>query len=106
MAKDNEAALLAQEALDSARSAHKRLDEFGEAVRSINSIAISVEKIAGRVDVAVTEISNTNRRVDKIEACQEEEQKRPRTLSDRVKENLITGVCMIVIGALMALIIK
>lgn len=106
MGKDEELTERIVKVEESAKSAHKRIDSYEKTIDNIHSIALDVKCLAGDVRVFAEQLVSVKNKSDKIEKIVEEDRNRPNNLVYNVKEKVITGVFMIIIAALLAVIIK
>ena len=90
-------AQMAREALDSARSAHHRLDELGKQVADVHSLAVAMGQMGERVEGLKGDMADVKKAVDKISG-------RPGRLWEIVESAVIGAIAAGVVGAIIALL--
>lgn len=84
---------------ESTKSAHKRIDELQDVVKAVYSLASDVKVLAEQLINMKEDINEV-----KIKIAKRDEE--PRTMYNSFKQTIFNGITMIIIGAIMALIIK
>jgi t-SNARE complex subunit (syntaxin) len=99
MVKPDDVAMMAKEALDSAKSAHKRIDEMKEVVNSIH-------ELAGNMRAMTETMGSQGKAIDKINANLELINLKPSKWVDLVKSTLISAFFGGIGAAIVALLLK
>jgi t-SNARE complex subunit (syntaxin) len=99
MGKQEDIAMMAKEALDSAKSAHKRIDEMKDVVNSIH-------ELAGNMKAMTETMSSQGKAIDKINANLEAINSKPSKWIDLVKSTLISAFFGGIGAAIVALLLK
>lgn len=101
MNESNEARLARLE--ENEKTLFHRIDEQREELKNLTRLTVAVEKIAVKTDQIGEKVSGIETRLDSVE-------KAPGRKWEKVKEtvltSIVTGVIGILIGALLALVIK
>lgn len=95
----DEAKLRVQEAIDSARSAHKRIDDLTKEVKDIHELTASMKAIHEKVEDLTGDM-------DEIKADVKKFSQRPAQLWDKLVAAAIGAIGSGLIGALLAQILK
>ena len=90
-------AQMAREALDSARSAHHRLDELGKQVADVHSLAVAMGQMGERVTGIKDDVESIKKSLQKVSD-------RPGHLWEIVESAVIGAVAAGVVGAIIALL--
>ena len=94
-----DAAMIAQQALDKASSAHKRLDTLERDVIDLRALTVAVGKMGERLDGVKTDIEEIKTDVKAITD-------NPRKLQDKLIAAALTALAAGLVGAVLALILK
>lgn len=94
-----DAKLLVQQALDSARSAHKRLDGLEKEVSDIHELTASIKVVNEKVD-------NLTDHIDEIKDDVRKVSQRPAQWWDKLVAAMIGAAGSGLVGALLTLILK
>lgn len=119
MDHENDALLKAQEAYDSAKSAHRRLDRMGEEVKDLRNLTEAVVKVNAKVDnisYKVNEIKDDVKKVGNVEPFIKEMDElrqevkqvsdRPKMWWDKLVAAALGAIASGIIAAVLATIIK
>lgn len=94
-----DAKLLAQQAYDSAKSAHKRLDVLEKEVSDIHELTASINVVNEKVDTLTDNMSEIKNEVRKFS-------QRPGQMWDKLVAAMIGAAGSGLVGALLTLILK
>ena len=94
-----DAAMIAQQALDKASSAHKRLDTLERDVIDLRALTVAVGKMGERLDGVKIDIEEIKTDVKAITD-------KPRKLQDKLIAAALTALAAGLVGAVLALILK
>ena len=89
----------AQEALDSAKSAHKRIDSLEHEVGDLRTLTVAVGKMGERLEGVKTDVEEIKTDVKAITD-------KPGKLQDKVIAAVVVALATGLIGAVLALIVK
>lgn len=94
-----DAKLMAQQAYDSARSAHKRLDTLEKEVSDIHELTASMKAVSEKVD-------NLTGDMNEIKADVKQFRQRPAQLWDKLAFAAVGAIASGLVGALLSVILK
>ena len=94
-----DAAMIAQQALDKASSAHQRLDTLERDVIDLRALTVAVGKMGERLDGVKTDVEEIKTDVKAITD-------KPRKLQDKLIAAALTALSAGLVGAVLALILK
>ena len=94
-----DAAMIAQQALDKAMSAHGRIDTLERDVIDLRALTVAVGKMGERLDGVKTDIEEIKTDVKAITD-------KPRRLQDKLIAAALTALAAGLVGAVLALILK
>lgn len=84
---------------ESAKSAHKRIDELHEVTRAFYELASDVKVMVNEMSRMKTDITDIKKKVD----AHDDE---PSKLMFNIKNTIVTGIVAALVGAIIALILK
>ena len=84
---------------ESTKSAHKRIDELQDVVKAFYSLASDVKVLAEQLVNMKTDVNDIKK---KVEASENE----PNRMLFSFKQTAVNAIIMVIVGALMALVIK
>lgn len=90
---------MAREALDSAKSAHHRIDRVEAEVKDIRNLTVAMGRIDQKVDGLDSDVKEIKEDVKKITG-------KPGRLQDKVVGTVIAALATGLVGALLALLLK
>lgn len=90
---------IAQEALDSAKSAHHRIDALEHEVGDLRTLTVAVGKMGERLDGVKTDVEEIKTDVKAITD-------KPGRLQDKLIAAALTALATGLVGAILALIVK
>ena len=90
---------IAQQALDSAKSAHKRIDTLEHEVGDLRTLTVAVGKMGERLEGVKTDVEEIKTDVKAITD-------KPRKLQDKVIAAVVVALATGLVGAILALILK
>lgn len=90
---------VAQQALDSAKSAHKRIDTIEHEVGDLRTLTVAVGKMGERLEGVKTDVEEIKTDVKAITD-------KPGKLQDKVIAAVVVALATGLIGAVLALIVK
>jgi predicted nucleic acid-binding Zn-ribbon protein len=99
MSKNEDLAVEIAKVNESAKSAHKRIDEMQDVIKAFYSLA-------GDVKVLAEQLVNMKEDVNYVKDKVDQKNDEPNKLIFSLKQTIINGIVMIIISATMALIIK